>query len=122
MQGSTGGEAVVLRGLSKSWRGPQGPVHAVRVLDVSISRGETVALLGPNGAGKSTTIDMILGLAHPDSGEVSVYRCWRSSAAPGSRPPASYTPSGSGFPPTGWSKQDGSRCTGTAGARRAGAS
>jgi ABC-2 type transport system ATP-binding protein len=72
MQGSTGGEAVVLRGLTKSWRGPQGPVHAVRGIDVSISRGETVALLGPNGAGKSTTIDMILGLARPDGGVVSV--------------------------------------------------
>jgi ABC-2 type transport system ATP-binding protein len=72
MQGSTGDEAVVLRGLSKSWRGPQGPVHAVRGIDVSISRGETVALLGPNGAGKSTTIDMILGLAHQDSGVVAV--------------------------------------------------
>ena len=35
--------------------------------------GETVALLGPNGAGKSTTIDMILGLAEPDGGTVSVF-------------------------------------------------
>jgi ABC-2 type transport system ATP-binding protein len=58
--------------LTKSWRGQAGPVHAVRGIDVSIARGETVALLGPNGAGKSTTIDMILGLAHPDSGEVAV--------------------------------------------------
>jgi ABC-2 type transport system ATP-binding protein len=47
-------------------------VHAVRGIDVSIARGETVALLGPNGAGKSTTIDMILGLARPDRGEVAV--------------------------------------------------
>jgi ABC-2 type transport system ATP-binding protein len=47
-------------------------VHAVRGIDVTITRGETVALLGPNGAGKSTTIDMILGLARPDSGTISV--------------------------------------------------
>ena len=40
---------------------------------MTISRGETVALLGPNGAGKSTTIDMILGLARPDAGHVSVF-------------------------------------------------
>jgi ABC-2 type transport system ATP-binding protein len=72
LQGGAGDEAVVLRGLDKSWRGQTGPVHAVRGIDVSIGRGETVALLGPNGAGKSTTIDMILGLAHPDSGEVAV--------------------------------------------------
>jgi ABC-2 type transport system ATP-binding protein len=67
-----GGEAVVLRGLEKSWRGPGGPIHAVRGIDVSVARGETVALLGPNGAGKSTTIDMILGLVRPDGGSVSV--------------------------------------------------
>ena len=62
----------MLRGLVKSWRGPAGPVHAVRGIDVTIARGETVALLGPNGAGKSTTIDMILGLAKPDDGGVEV--------------------------------------------------
>jgi energy-coupling factor transporter ATP-binding protein EcfA2 len=43
-------------------------VDAVRGVDVSIERGETVALLGPNGAGKSTTIDMLLGLLEPDAG------------------------------------------------------
>ncbi len=41
-------------------------------VDVAIARGETVALLGPNGAGKSTTIDLLLGLARPDAGSVSV--------------------------------------------------
>ena len=64
--------ALLLRGLVKSWHGPGGPVHAVRGIDLTIERGETVALLGPNGAGKSTTIDMILGLARPDAGGVTV--------------------------------------------------
>ena len=53
--------------------GPHGPVQAVRGVDLSIRRGETVALLGPNGAGKSTTIDIMLGLSKPDAGEVSVF-------------------------------------------------
>ena len=39
---------------------------------LAIARGETVALLGPNGAGKSTTIDLLLGLARPDSGTASL--------------------------------------------------
>jgi ABC-2 type transport system ATP-binding protein len=64
---------VELRGLVKSFRGPSGPVRAVRGIDVSIAAGETVALLGPNGAGKSTTIDMMLGLTRPDSGSVSLF-------------------------------------------------
>jgi ABC-2 type transport system ATP-binding protein len=60
-------------GLAKSYRGPQGPIRAVRGIDVSIAAGETAALLGPNGAGKSTTIDMMLGLSKPDAGTVSVF-------------------------------------------------
>ncbi len=64
---------IALRGLAKSFRGPDGPIEAVDDLNVRIDAGETVALLGPNGAGKSTTIDMLLGLLAPDAGEVSVF-------------------------------------------------
>jgi ABC-2 type transport system ATP-binding protein len=64
---------VQLSGLTKSFRSPQGRVHAVRGVDVSIAPGETVALLGPNGAGKSTTIDMLLGLLPPDAGTVTLF-------------------------------------------------
>jgi ABC-2 type transport system ATP-binding protein len=60
---------IVLSQLSKSY----GEVRAVRSIDLAIAPGETVALLGPNGAGKSTTIEMTLGLTHPDSGTVSVF-------------------------------------------------
>jgi len=63
---------VVLRGAVKSYRTGGAVVHAVRGIDVSIAKGDTVALLGPNGAGKSTTIDMLLGLIAPDSGSVSL--------------------------------------------------
>lgn len=36
--------------------------------------GEIVAIIGPNGAGKSTTLELILGLRAPDSGEVTYWR------------------------------------------------
>jgi ABC-2 type transport system ATP-binding protein len=73
-----------LTALTKSFRSPQGPVHAVRSIDVAIDRGETVALLGPNGAGKSTTIDVLLGLAQPDSGSVLLFeRSPRDAVAAG---------------------------------------
>jgi ABC-2 type transport system ATP-binding protein len=55
--------------LTKSY----GDVKAVRGVNISIHRGETLALLGPNGAGKTTTLDMMLGLTRPDSGTVSLF-------------------------------------------------
>jgi ABC-2 type transport system ATP-binding protein len=67
--GGTPAPAVELRAVSKHF----GSVQAVRDVGVRISSGEIVAILGPNGAGKTSTIDMILGLSHPTSGEVRVY-------------------------------------------------
>ncbi len=66
-------DGIRVHGLAKTFRGPQGPIYAVRGIGFSIAAGETVALLGPNGAGKSTTIDMLLGLAEPDGGTASVF-------------------------------------------------
>jgi ABC-2 type transport system ATP-binding protein len=68
------GEATIrLSGVARSFKGPNGPIRAVRGIDLEIAAGETVALLGPNGAGKSTTIDMLLGLLEPEQGAVSVF-------------------------------------------------
>ncbi|MFC9328311.1 ABC transporter ATP-binding protein [Kitasatospora sp. NPDC057015] len=49
-----------------------GEVTAVNGLNLRVGAGEVVAFLGPNGAGKSTAIDLLLGLARPDSGTVRV--------------------------------------------------
>jgi ABC-2 type transport system ATP-binding protein len=74
MTNSNGSQpGIELRGLEKSFKTPHGLVEAVRGVDISIRPGEIVALLGPNGAGKSTTIDMLLGLARPDAGDVSLF-------------------------------------------------
>jgi lipopolysaccharide export system ATP-binding protein len=44
-------------------------VHDVAL---EIRQGEVVGLLGPNGAGKTTTFYMVVGLARPDAGSVSL--------------------------------------------------
>ncbi|WP_399930695.1 ABC transporter ATP-binding protein [Streptomyces kanamyceticus] len=50
-----------------------GEVRAVAGLDFQVEPGQAVGLLGPNGAGKSTTLDMLLGLIRPDSGQVRLF-------------------------------------------------
>ncbi len=41
-------------------------------LSFHVRAGECFGLLGPNGAGKTTTLKMLLGLAEPDAGEISL--------------------------------------------------
>ncbi len=50
-----------------------GEQRALDGVDFSIGAGEVVALLGPNGAGKTTMIRLLLGLASPTEGTVSVF-------------------------------------------------
>ncbi|PYC67231.1 ABC transporter ATP-binding protein [Micromonospora arborensis] len=61
--------AVRLTGISKRF----GSVRAIDNLDLAVERGSVVAVLGPNGAGKTTAISMILGLAPPDTGTVTLF-------------------------------------------------
>jgi ABC-2 type transport system ATP-binding protein len=64
----TTSDAVRVDGVSRSY----GAVRAVNNVSLAVSRGQTVALLGPNGAGKTTTITMLLGLARPNLGTITV--------------------------------------------------
>lgn len=50
-----------------------GEIEALSSVSSCIQEGEFVAILGPNGAGKSTLLKVILGLLHPDAGEVRVF-------------------------------------------------
>ena len=45
----------------------------VKDLDLSVPEGVIYGFLGPNGAGKSTTMKMILGLAKPTRGTITVF-------------------------------------------------
>ena len=49
-----------------------GRVPVLRGIDFAVKAGRVTAILGPNGAGKSTLIRVLLGLARPDEGSVTV--------------------------------------------------
>jgi ABC-2 type transport system ATP-binding protein len=71
---------IVAKGLSKHF----GDVRAVVDLSFTVEPGSVTGFLGPNGAGKTTTLRMILGLAHPDSGEATIAgRHYRDLQDPG---------------------------------------
>ncbi len=54
-----------VRGLDVFFLGSNGPVQAVRGLDLTLQRGETLALVGESGCGKSTTALALLRLLAP---------------------------------------------------------
>ncbi len=57
-----------ISGLCKSFGGRP----ALADLSFRIKPGEIYGLLGHNGAGKSTTLGIILGMIHPDGGDVTI--------------------------------------------------
>ncbi len=66
-----------IEGVNKNY----GPVQALVDFNFEVRAGELVALLGPNGAGKTTAIKLLLGLATPNRGKVSVFGADPASAA-----------------------------------------
>ncbi|PYV56943.1 MAG: multidrug ABC transporter ATP-binding protein [Acidobacteria bacterium] len=63
------GTVAEIQGASKNF----GSVRALVDFNFQVRAGELTALLGPNGAGKTTAIKLLLGLACPTSGRVSVF-------------------------------------------------
>lgn len=59
---------LVARGLVKSYRRRRVVDH----VSLTIGHGEVVGLLGPNGAGKTTTFYLLVGLSHPEAGQVTL--------------------------------------------------
>ncbi|MGC9106786.1 MAG: ATP-binding cassette domain-containing protein [Infirmifilum sp.] len=55
-----------MRGIVKRF----GRVEALRGVDFHVNRAEVVGLVGDNGAGKSTLVKTIVGVYHPDEGEI----------------------------------------------------
>ncbi len=63
---------IFLDGIHQTYRGPQGPVHALRGIDLHVPRGEVFGVIGRSGAGKSSLVRTINLLNRPTQGRVAV--------------------------------------------------
>ena len=61
-----------LRGITQTYQGSQGPVEALRGIDLQITPGEVFGIIGRSGAGKSSLVRVINLLNRPTRGEVIV--------------------------------------------------
>jgi phospholipid/cholesterol/gamma-HCH transport system ATP-binding protein len=57
-----------VRDLNKTF----GPQHVLRGIDLDIERGRTNIIIGGSGQGKSVLMKHLMGLLHPDSGQIWV--------------------------------------------------
>jgi ABC-2 type transport system ATP-binding protein len=58
---------------------------AVDGISFTVEQGEIFGILGPNGAGKTTAVECIVGLRHPDSGDIRVLGMDPAAEAPALR-------------------------------------
>ncbi|MFF2959740.1 ABC transporter ATP-binding protein [Streptomyces sp. NPDC057963] len=86
-------------GLARTFDSKNGPVHAVRSVDLTVRAGEIVGLLGPNGAGKTTTLRMLTTLLAPTGGAATVAGCDLTTDPAGVREKCGYVAQSGGVDP-----------------------
>lgn len=67
-----GPAAIEARGLDLVFQTADGPVHALRDVNLSIGRGDFVSFIGPSGCGKTTFLRVAADLEQPTGGVITV--------------------------------------------------
>ena len=58
--------------LSLTFETNDGPVHALKNVDLTVNAGDFVAFIGPSGCGKTTFLRVIADLEQPTAGSITV--------------------------------------------------
>ena len=58
--------------LSLTFETNDGPVHALKDVDLTINKGDFISFIGPSGCGKTTFLRVMADLEQPTGGEISV--------------------------------------------------
>ncbi|MHC5263341.1 ABC transporter ATP-binding protein [Streptomyces sp. UC4497] len=87
-------------GLARTFTTKNGPVEAVRGIDLRVEPGEILGFLGPNGAGKTTTLRMLTTLLAPTGGAATVAGHDLASDPAGVRRAVGYVAQSGGVDPT----------------------
>ena len=72
MQQMTAQPVIEARGLNLTFHTNDGPVHALKDVNLSVAKGEFVSFIGPSGCGKTTLLRAIADLEQPTSGSLTV--------------------------------------------------
>ncbi len=68
----TGVSVIEARGLDLTFQTADGPVQALRDVNLSIEAGEFVSFIGPSGCGKTTLLRVAADLEQPTGGSITV--------------------------------------------------
>ncbi|MCA2010386.1 ABC transporter ATP-binding protein [Cereibacter sphaeroides] len=71
-QGAAGAPVIEAKGLNLTFHTNDGPVHALKDVDLTINKGEFVSFIGPSGCGKTTFLRTIADLEQPTGGSLTV--------------------------------------------------
>ena len=73
MTSNTSPQVVIeAQNLDLTFQTNDGPIHALKGVDLNINKGDFVSFIGPSGCGKTTFLRVVAGLEHPTGGDITV--------------------------------------------------
>ncbi len=69
---NTSAAVIEAKGLNLTFETGDGPVHALKDVNLTVNRGEFVSFIGPSGCGKTSFLRCVAALEHPTGGTLTV--------------------------------------------------